>query len=151
MKRPKVRFPIWVVENDADHWLVIRSALAQCFPEVKPIWINNPAQVPKYIEETLSDKSKLPILILMEIYLPNSEAGWALLASIRSHLLYQQIPVTVLSHSRESIDISKSYALGAASYIMKPDTTHQWVACFYTFRRYWWEVISLPKRPRQFA
>ena len=151
MRRPKVRLPILVVENNADHWLVIRSTLSQCFPEVEPVWINNPTQVVRYMEETLLDPDKLPFLVLMEIHLPNLETGWDLLASLKAHSLYQRIPITVLSHSREPADIARSYALGAASYLIKPDTTHQWLTHFYTFRRYWWEVISLPKRLRQFA
>lgn len=151
MKRPRVRLPILVIENNADHWLVIRSTLSQCFPEVEPVWINNSTQVARYMEETSLDLNKLPLLILMEIHLPDLKAGWTLLASLKAHSLYQRIPVTVLSHSQEPADIAQSYALGAASYLIKPDTTHQWINCFTTFKRYWWEVISLPKRLRQFA
>lgn len=151
MRRPKVRLPILVIENNADHWLVIRSTLAQCFPEVEPFWINNPTQVARYMEETAFNLDKLPSLILMEIHLPNLEAGWTLLASLKAHPRYQRIPVIILSHSQEPADVDRSYALGAASYVIKPRTTHQWITCLYTFRRYWWEVVSLPKRLLQFA
>ena len=151
MRRPKTRLPILVIENNADHWLVIWSTLSQCFPEVEPVWINNSTQVARYMEETSLNVDKLPLLILMEIHLPDLEAGWTLLASLKAHSLYQRIPVTILSHSQEPADITQSYALGAASYLIKPSTTHQWFTHFYAFRRYWWEVISLPKRLRQFA
>ena len=149
MKRPKIRPPILVIENNANHWLLVRSTLDKCFPEVEPLWLNDPTQIPRYIKETLSNRDKLPLLILMELYLPHLETGWTLLASIKAHSLYQQIPVIILSHSREPANIIRSYELGAASYIIKPETTYQWITRFYSFRRYWWELVSLPKRLRQ--
>lgn len=143
-RRKANRIPILIVEDNADQWLIIRAALSQCFPEVEPIWVNNPAQTLKYLETSSADENKLPRLILLDLYLPRREDSWGLLESIKTHSLYRQVPVVVLSHSQDHKDIAKSYTYSIASYIVKPFTFHQWLTCFYTFRRYWWESVTLP-------
>ena len=131
-------------ESYPEHWLLIRSALAQCFPEVKPVWLNNAAQLLPYLKNASQGECKLPRLILQELHLPRREDGWALLESIKAHPVYQRIPVIALSHSKEQTDIVNSYTSGVASYIVKPTTYHQWLSCFYIFRRYWWESVTFP-------
>lgn len=144
-KRRKLsRIPILVVEDNADQWLIIRSALAQCFPEVEPIWMNNNTQVVHYLESCLSDDKQLPRLVISDLYLPRREDGFSLLEFIKGHDVFRQLPVVILSNSEDHKDIEKSYALSIASYIVKPVTYHQWLNCFYTFRRYWLEAVSLP-------
>ncbi|SFE89350.1 response regulator [Spirosoma endophyticum] len=134
---------VLLVEPNADHWLLIRSALHQCFPEVKPVWITNPAQAITYLETCLREESNLPILILSELYLPRRQDGLSLVTSIKSHLIFQVIPIIVLSHSQDPLDIVDAYQYNIASYIIKPSTSHQWLVTFYQFRRYWWEWVAL--------
>ena len=138
------RTPILVVENNPDHWLTIRAALDQAFPEVEPIWKNYPLQVLSYLNDSTADSRSVPRLILMEPYLPARVDGWALLEKIKAHPRHRLIPVVVMSHSGTVEDISEAYALSVASYITKPTTYGKWVTCFQTLRRYWWEVVSLP-------
>lgn len=145
-RRKASRIPILVVEDNADQWLIIRSALSQCFPEVEPVWVNNAAQTLTYLAGCSPDESKLPQLILLDLFLPRQEDGWALLESIKIHDVYRRAPVVMLSSSRERADIEKAYSFSVASYIVKPTTYHQWLNCFYTFRRYWWETVTLPLR-----
>ena len=147
-RRKADRIPILIIEDNADHWLIIRSALSQCFPEVEPVWMNNSVQTLKYLESCLPDESKLPRLILMDLRLPRPEDGWALLEAIKTSDFYRQVPVVMLSSSQDRQDIEKAYSLSVASYIVKPGTYHQWLNCFYSFRRYWWETVILPARPQ---
>ena len=143
-KRKSPKIPILVVEDNADHWLIIRSALSQCFPEVEPIWMNNTIQVISYLESCSTADKPLPRLIICDLYLPRNEDGFMLLESIKSHPIYRQLPIVVLSHSEDSQDIARSYMYSIASYIVKPISYHQWLNCFYTFRRYWLEAVTLP-------
>ena len=143
-QRKADRFPILIVENDADQWLIIRSVLAKCFPEVEPIWVNNAAQAVTYLENALLNKRKLPWLILLELHLPRPEEGWSLITLLKAQPDYQRIPLLILSHSGEPTEIAKSYTLGVASYIVKPTTYHKWMKCIYSLRSYWWEAVTLP-------
>jgi CheY-like chemotaxis protein len=142
--KPKAsRVPILVIEDNADHWLIIRSALAQCFPEVEPLWMNHPSQARSYLARQAEEATRLPRLILLDLYLPTREEGLALLEFIKTHPLYRKLPVVVLSASQAREDITAVYALSVASYMTKPGSYHEWLTCFYTFRRYWWETVSL--------
>ena len=140
--RKAERIPILIVENDADHWLIIRSVLARCFPEVEPIWVNNAAQAVTYLQQASLSKRKMPWLILLELHLPRPKDGWSLLELLKANPGYQSIPVIVLSHSADDNDITKAYTQGVASYIVKPTTYHKWLVCMYSLRSYWWEVVT---------
>ncbi|GAB4012825.1 response regulator [Spirosoma migulaei] len=144
-RRKGRQIPILIVEDNADQWLIIRSVLNQCFPEVEPIWINNSAQAITYLE-TVTDIAKLPRLILSDLYLPRIEDGVALLEFIKKHQFYRKPPVIMLSASQDEEVISMVYGLNAASYIIKPISHHEWLNCFYAFRRYWLEIVTLPLR-----
>ena len=145
-RRKGRQIPILIVEDSADQWLIIRSALNQCFPEVEPVWINSSEQAITYLETQSMDIAKLPRLILSDLYLPRMEDGIALLEFIKKHQFYRKPPVIMLSASQDEEVISTVYALNAASYIVKPISFHEWLNCFYAFRRYWWEIVTLPLR-----
>lgn len=148
-RRRKVRqIPILVVEDNADQWLIIRSALYQCFPEVEPIWMNTATQTITYLEANAADATKMPRLIISDLYLPRREDGFILLEFIKTHIFYRKPPIVMLSSSQDEEDIARVYALNVASYIVKPGSYHEWLNCFYAFRRYWWEIVTLPLRPQ---
>lgn len=150
-RRKQQQIPLLIIEDNADQWLIIRAALTQCFPEVSPVWMNNTAQAIGYLQTHAQDDAKLPRLILSDLYLPRREDGWALLEFIQTHPFCRKPPVVMLSSSKDEADIEKAYSYSVASYIVKPETYHQWLNCFYTFRRYWWEIVTLPvsaQKPR---
>ncbi len=144
-KRQKTkRIPVLIIEDNADHWLLIRSALLQSSPEVEPIWVNNAAQALAYLESCSPDESRLPRLILMDLFLPRREDGWGLLKAIKDNEFYRQPPLVMLSSSQDRDDVRRAYTFNVASYIVKPATFHQWLTCFTSFRHYWLETVVLP-------
>lgn len=147
-RRKAPLIPILVVEDNADQWLIIRSVLAQCFPEVQPVWVNNLTLAIKHLETNAADATQVPRLILMDLYVPRREDGLVLLEYIKTREFYRKPPVVLLSCSRDEADIAAVYAHSVASYIVKPGSYHEWLNCFYTFRRYWWEIVTLPLRPQ---
>lgn len=62
---------------------------------------------------------KRPKLILLDLKMPKVD-GLEVLKIIKSHELTRNIPVVILTSSKESPDIEKAYTLGANSYIVKP-------------------------------
>jgi CheY-like chemotaxis protein len=129
----KAKPQVLVVEDNIDHWLIIRWALLEQFAEVEPVWVSS-------LEETVSflrAQKNLPKLILLDLYLPSQQAGLALLRTIKSHDLYRNIPVITLSSSDTPNDIVQSYQLHSNSYIVKPGNYEEWLACFAQFGQYW--------------
>lgn len=144
-KRRKERlYPVLVVENDLQQWLITRSALAKCFPEVEPIWKNHPSQTLAYLKTASMDDRTSPRLIFLNPFAPTQQDGWALMIQLKSDSYFRKIPIIVLSHSEEPEDIFRAYALGAASCITKPSSYTKLVEKFYTLKRYWWNTVSLP-------
>jgi len=62
---------------------------------------------------------QLPILVLLDLRLPKVD-GIEVLRHVRSHAVWKQVPVVVLTTSRENKDIEAAYQLGVNSYIVKP-------------------------------
>lgn len=135
---------VLVVEDNADQWFLIRWAMQQRFPEVDPIWMSGANKVTKYLEVCEQSGCDLPKLILLDLYLPQRQQGWHLLQIIKTHHLYREIPVVVLSQSSDKEDISESYALRSNSYIVKPSEYDKWLDCISSFRHYWWHAVTLP-------
>ncbi|MFP5039594.1 response regulator [Parasediminibacterium sp. JCM 36343] len=65
------------------------------------------------------DISHKPKVILLDLKMPKVD-GLEVLKVIKSDPLTKNIPVVVLTSSKENPDIEKSYELGANSYIVKP-------------------------------
>ncbi len=60
-----------------------------------------------------------PKLILLDLKLPK-KSGIEILKALKSDERTRDIPVVILTSSREMCDIEDAYALGANSYVVKP-------------------------------
>lgn len=144
-RRKPAKATILVVEDNADQWFLIQWALEQRFPEVEAIWMTEASQVMAYLETCTQNVRDLPRMVLLDLYLPQRQHGWNLLQIIKTHDLYREIPVIMLSQSADAEDISESYALRSNSYIVKPGGQETWLDCISSFRQYWWDSVTLPK------
>jgi CheY-like chemotaxis protein len=122
----KAKPVILVVDDNPDHWLLIRWALLERFAEVDPVWVANREEAMAHLATT----KNLPRLILLDLYLPTRQIGWSLLEIIKSHDQYKNIPIVTLSSSDNPADIVQSYQLRVNSYIVKPNSYQEWLSCF---------------------
>ena len=65
------------------------------------------------------DTGIIPALILLDLKLPKID-GLQVLKRIREGEKTRQVPVVILSSSRDEKDIAESYRLGVNSYVCKP-------------------------------
>jgi CheY-like chemotaxis protein len=84
-----------------------------------------------------------PGVILLDLNMPKKD-GREALAEIKSDDDLRQIPVVVLTTSKDEEDIFRTYDLGVNSFITKPVTFTGLVEVMRTWQRYWFELVELP-------
>ncbi len=91
----------------------------------------------RYMEQhELPTDSKIPILVLLDLRLPKVD-GIDVLRCARGHAIWKQVPVVVLTTSRENKDIEAAYELGVNSYIVKPVDSLAFAELMKTIKTYW--------------
>jgi CheY-like chemotaxis protein len=91
-----------------------------------------------------------PGLILLDLNMPKKD-GREALAEIKADPRLTDIPVIVLTTSKEEEDINRSYTLHASSYITKPVTFQALVDIVGNLGKYWLELVELPHRQKSIA
>jgi CheY-like chemotaxis protein len=84
-----------------------------------------------------------PGLILLDLNMPRKD-GRTVLKEIKSTPSLSQIPIAVLTTSKDDADIFRSYDLGVNSYIVKPVSFEAIVDTLQTLERHWFQIVELP-------
>jgi CheY-like chemotaxis protein len=92
--------------------------------------------------ERLRDAPR-PGIILLDLNMPRMD-GREALAEIKSDQSLRAIPIVVLTTSKDQEDVTRTYALGANSFISKPVTHTGLVDVMRSLTKYWLEVVELP-------
>lgn len=136
---------ILVVEDNPDHWHIIRKAMQSSFTEVEPVLTTSVEATIGYLTTCYNQTIAPPRLILMDLYLPDRTDGLQLLTQIKSlDSPFDKLPIIVLSYSDNTEDIAESYRMGCNSYLVKPTQYQEWENYFGAMKDYWWETVTLP-------
>ena len=84
-----------------------------------------------------------PGLILLDLNMPRKD-GREALKEIKNNAAIREIPVVILTTSKDEEDILRSYNLGANSYITKPVTFEGLCNVMKSLGKYWFEIVELP-------
>jgi CheY-like chemotaxis protein len=115
--------PVLLIEDDLVDVKTIRRAFQQ-HKLTNPLYVcSNGAEALSFLrhEGTYSDPASLPRpgVILLDVNMPVMN-GIEFLREMKTDPAIKQIPVIVLTTSREDSDRIRSYELGVAGYIVKP-------------------------------
>ena len=90
---------------------------------------------------------KMPCLVLLDLNLPGMN-GQQLLKELRQAGYPPTIPVVILSTSSNPRDVADCYRLGAAGYLCKPLSLHQYIEKMRGLIHYWFDAVMLPEEGR---
>jgi CheY-like chemotaxis protein len=86
----------------------------------------------------------LPILLLLDLKMPKIN-GFQVLEWLREHPMLRRLPVAIMTSSDNDPDITRAYALGADSYLLKPPNAETLLALVQRLHAYWLILDELPQ------
>jgi CheY-like chemotaxis protein len=84
-----------------------------------------------------------PAVILLDLKLPKVD-GMEVLQQLKSDIELKQVPVVMLTASREECDLLRSYKLGVNAYVTKPVAFNQFVEEIKGLGLFWAVINSPP-------
>jgi len=129
----KSKKPILLVEDDEVDVMNIQRA-------IRDIKVTNMVNTATNGEEALAflrgkDVEK-PCVILLDLNMPKMN-GIEFLREVKNDKELKIIPVVILTTSKEEVDRTESFELGAAGYMIKPVDYQQFLEVIRTIDLYW--------------
>ena len=113
------KYDLVIVENDEDEQLFMKEGFESAGELFRIIaQLKNGDHLFEWLEEHADD---LPDIILSDLNMPGRN-GYDIITGIREKQAWSHIPVIITSTSSTKTIIEKCLALGAADYIVKPET-----------------------------
>ena len=146
MAKPLTGAILCLVDDDPDdRKLFVDAALAAHLP-AHVVAVEDGDSLMAYLQrEGGFSEHPLPQVIVLDLNLPG-RSGLELLAEIRGDVAFRDIPVLVLSTSRNDDDVREAYRAGANSFITKPATFEKLIGALRTVGVYWFGTVTLPAR-----
>jgi CheY-like chemotaxis protein len=146
--KSKKSITILMADDDADDRDMTRDAFSESHLANDLRFVEDGVQLMDYLKRRGKyadpNTSPRPGVILLDLNMPKKD-GREALAEIKADPEVQEIPVIVLTTSKEEEDILRSYRLHANSFITKPVTFAALVQVVTTLGKYWLEIVELPE------
>ncbi|MEY4754510.1 MAG: hypothetical protein RJA44_2185 [Pseudomonadota bacterium] len=84
-----------------------------------------------------------PDLILLDLNLPLLD-GRGVLAAVKGHPDWHDIPVVIMTSSQAEADVLASYRLRANCYVVKPIDLDQFMHVVRSIEQFWVSIVRLP-------
>ncbi len=141
---------VLMVDDDPDDHLLVQEALAENGCTTRLQQLLDGGELLDYLHgrgKHASDSSpSRPDLILLDLNMPGMDGREALrVLKECPEPSVREIPVVVLTTSRDQMDVQTCYTLGASSFIEKPREFERLVEIMKVLVSYWFDVSRLPK------
>jgi two-component system response regulator len=139
--------PVVLVDDNINDAELALRVVRKTVPGTATAHLEDGERAVQYIDALVSAVSggaaAVPRLMLLDLKLPKID-GLDVLRHIRSKPQLQALPVVVLSSSREPSDVTRAYAYGANSFIVKPVQFDQYLPRIGGVVNYWMTLNESP-------
>jgi len=125
--------PILLAEDDTVDTMVVKRAFRYLGVLNTLITKVNGEEVIQYLD---SPEMKSPCLIILDINMPKMN-GHECLKHIRKNPTYKNIPIFIMSASKEHNDVNQGFEGGITGYILKPVEFEEFLESIKVFNPYW--------------
>ncbi|MDB6023708.1 MAG: rcp1 [Pedosphaera sp.] len=136
---------ILLVEDSAQDVELTLAALAEHNLANEVVVARDGAEALNYLlrrEQFASRANGLPVVVMLDLKMPKVD-GLEVLREMKNHPDLKQIPVVMMTSSREEQDLVRSYSLGVNAYVVKPVDFQQFVSSIKQLG-FFWAVINEP-------
>jgi CheY-like chemotaxis protein len=138
---------ILLADDDAEDRELTREALAESRLRNDLRTVTDGEELMDYLHRrgkyTNAATSPRPGLILLDLAMPKKD-GREVLAEIKGITELRRIPIVIMTTSSADEDISRSYDLGASSYVTKPVSFAALTEIMKVIGEYWFDIVELP-------
>lgn len=125
--------PILLVEDDLVDVMTVKRAFRELEVVNELVTVSNGEEAIAYLQQPTQG---LPCVILLDINMPKMN-GLECLDILKEHSLFKNIPVIMLTSSKEQQDVDQSFIKGISGYILKPVDYDQFLASIQVLAPYW--------------
>ena len=136
--------PIWLVEDSGDDIELTLAALDSIHLANHVIVMRDGSEVIDRLQACLGTEA-FPSVILLDIKMPKV-SGIEVLRSIKGDAYLRELPVVMLTSSRQAPDLTQCYLLGANAYVVKPVESASFFEAVTTVGKFWAVVNEGPDK-----
>lgn len=137
--------PILLVEDSAKDIELTLAALEDSHLANRVVVLRDGSEALEYLTEHPNGTDDFPAVMLLDIKMPKV-SGIEVLRAIKSNPNLKQVPVVMLTSSREGPDLNACYELGANGYVVKPVDFAELFEAVKALGKYW-AVVNEPPCP----
>jgi len=134
---------ILMLENDPDDRFITSTVFEEQQYQAHIEFVNNSKGLFGYLDQCRLSNQPYPAVILINLNVVPLD-GREVLKQLKANMDYRHLPVVIISDSNDPRIARECYALGASSFIQKPDALSGTNEKIRNFFKYWVEtVVSL--------
>lgn len=141
---PDISLPvILMLEHDPDDRFLTTTVFEEQQYQVQLEFVNTSKALFTYLEQCRLSGQPYPAVILINLNITPQD-GKEVLKQLKADMKYRHLPVVILSESNDPKIAKECYALGASSFVQKPDAFDRTNEKIRNFFKYWFETVVLP-------
>jgi len=125
--------PILLIEDDQVDVMTVKRGFKELGVLNTLVTTNNGEEALDYLA---NPEQGLPCVILLDINMPKMN-GHEFLEHLNKHAVFKNIPVIMLTSSKEQQDVDNSFEQGISGYILKPVDYQQFLFSIQVLSPFW--------------